>query len=368
MGNRLTLNDNGTLKTYTYNSVNELTSSSEGSYTYDQNGNTLTDAQGRSYVWDQQNRVKEVTKAGTTVRFTYRADGLRARKEVVGELTTDYVYDGQTVVGEKRSDGKSVWYTPGAMGYISRMVVNDATGQVIDKEWFVYDGHSSTRAIVKPNATGDQAVVVARYDYDVYDAVRTQTGSSSNTFKYVASIGHSTDEETGLIYMRARYYAPSLGRFITEDAAQHRANWFTYASGNPTNRIDPDGATDYAELAISMSISALLNGLLNGVISFAQTGNFWSGFVGGAVGGALSVFGPLGSIGGAFASSFITNLMNGAGLYNSLKRALVSAGVAGAGTFLALNFGEIKNAQLTWALIAFDADVLVDAAVGFSLL
>jgi hypothetical protein len=61
----------------------------------------------RTYVWDQQNRLKQVTKNGVTTTFTYRSDGLRASKAVNG-VTTNYVYDGQTVVGETRSDGRAV--------------------------------------------------------------------------------------------------------------------------------------------------------------------------------------------------------------------------------------------------------------------
>jgi RHS repeat-associated protein len=95
--------------------------------------------------------------------------------------------------------------------------------------------------MVKPNAQGTEAVLVARYDYDVYGAVRTQSGSSANRFKYVAGIGHPTDEETGLIYMRARYYEPGTGRFVSEDPARHDANWYVYARNSPTNNFDTDG-------------------------------------------------------------------------------------------------------------------------------
>ncbi|MCS6861763.1 MAG: hypothetical protein NZT92_15775 [Abditibacteriales bacterium] len=236
VGNRLTKTESGNTTTYTYNSVNELTSSSEGSYTYDANGNTLTDAQGRSYVWDQQNRLKQVTKNGVTTTFTYRADGLRASK-TVNEVTTHYVYDGQTVVGEIRSDGTSSWYTPGPSGYISRTDL-DNQENVTNKEWFVYDGLGSCRAMVKPNAQGTEAVLVARYDYDVYGKVRTQSGSSSNRFKYVAAIGHPTDEESGLIYMRARYYEPTTGRFVSGDPGMDGVNWYVYAVDNPVNMVD----------------------------------------------------------------------------------------------------------------------------------
>jgi hypothetical protein len=55
------------------------------------------------------------------------------------------------------------------------------------------EGLGSCRAIVKPNADSSQAVIATRYDYDVYGVARSSSGSSSNSFKYVASIGHPTD-------------------------------------------------------------------------------------------------------------------------------------------------------------------------------
>ena len=49
---------------------------------------------------------------------------------------------------------------------------------------------------------------------------------------------------TGLIYMRARYYDPQLGRFASEDPSGNGINWFTYSSNNPTNKVDMDGKID----------------------------------------------------------------------------------------------------------------------------
>jgi uncharacterized protein RhaS with RHS repeats len=49
------------------------------------------------------------------------------------------------------------------------------------------------------------------------------------------------DSETGLIYMRARYYDPNLGRFVSEDQAGQGGNWFIYCAGDPVNKVDPSG-------------------------------------------------------------------------------------------------------------------------------
>jgi RHS repeat-associated protein len=69
--------------------------------------------------------------------------------------------------------------------------------------------------------------------YDVYGLVR---GGDNGTSRHkrrpelaegcVGSLGHTSEDETGLIYMRARWMDPALGRFISEDPARDGANWF----------------------------------------------------------------------------------------------------------------------------------------------
>lgn len=101
---------------------------------------------------------------------------------------------------------------------------------------FVYDGLGSCRALMASNG-----VVVAKYDYDAYGPTRGQEGQRSNNFKYVAQIGHPTDEEIGLIYMRARYYDPEVGRFVSEDPGRNGGNWYPYAEADPINKVDLTG-------------------------------------------------------------------------------------------------------------------------------
>ncbi|MBI3947015.1 MAG: RHS repeat protein [Armatimonadetes bacterium] len=86
---------------YTYNNANMLLTRGGQNYTNDAAGNTLTDAAaGRSMDWDCQNRMVECVYNNTTSTFTYGADGLR-RSKTVGQNTTDYQLDGQSVVGRQ---------------------------------------------------------------------------------------------------------------------------------------------------------------------------------------------------------------------------------------------------------------------------
>ena len=81
---------------YNYNPSNQLTSNSVGSYTYDANGNTLTDAQGWSFTWNFENRLTQAVvpgqNSGTT---TFKYDPFRRRIQKSGPMgTTNYLYDG----------------------------------------------------------------------------------------------------------------------------------------------------------------------------------------------------------------------------------------------------------------------------------
>jgi RHS repeat-associated protein len=61
---------------------------------------------------------------------------------------------------------------------------------------------------------------------------------------------HELDTQTGLLYAKARYYHPGIGRFITIDPVggsvgrSQSWNGYAYASNNPINRFDPDGSAD----------------------------------------------------------------------------------------------------------------------------
>jgi RHS repeat-associated protein len=178
-------------------------------------------------MWDALNRMASCTYAGQTSTFTYGADGLR-RRMVTGANTTDYLLDGQSVVREIKNGVIDATYLIGPRGPEYKRDQNGAVS------WYLYDGLGSVVGLV--DSSGN---VTNTRKYDVYGAPRNAQTGSAHCF--VGGLGHTSDAETGLIYMRARYMDPATGRFVSEDPKQHGANWYAYANANPVNVIDPNG-------------------------------------------------------------------------------------------------------------------------------
>jgi RHS repeat-associated protein len=234
MGNRTQKTDSisGT-ESYGYNNANMLLSRGASSYTNDLNGNTLTGG-GRTNTWDSENRLYQCVSGGTTSVYTYGADGLRRRAAVTvggNTTTTDFILDGAMPVRERRNSANYATYLVGPRGPEYRR--DDVAGTV---RWYLYDGLGSVLGEVDPSGN-----VTATRKYDVYGSVRASTGVSTSRQKFVGGLGHPSDDETGLIYMRARYCDPVTGKFVSQDPAKLGKNWFTYTGNNPANGYDFTG-------------------------------------------------------------------------------------------------------------------------------
>jgi RHS repeat-associated protein len=272
MGNRTSKTDSGgtgTGASYTFDAANRLTSvtptgGSSAAVTFDADGNTLTDASGRTYTWDSENRMTSCTYQGDTTTYTYGYDGLR-RSSTKDSVTTNYVYDGDILVAEMRPNASGTLVivtmfmlgTQGIEAKIDETTQTEAyyeldptTGNyVLDANnnkivayrgvtsWYIYDGHGNVVGIVN----GVTGAYTANPTLDVYGIPR-ETGASATKQGYCGSLGHVTDD-TGLVYMRARYYDPSVGRFVSEDPSCNGVNWYVYCRDNPVNLVDSDGQT-----------------------------------------------------------------------------------------------------------------------------
>ena len=99
--------------------------------------------------------------------------------------------------------------------------------------------------------------VTKSYRYDAFGVEIDPDVNDLNPWRYA---GECFDRESGNYYLRARYYNPRTGRFMQQDPIKDGLNWYTYASGNPVNRIDPWGLKDYTK-TITSGIKTLSTGL-----------------------------------------------------------------------------------------------------------
>jgi RHS repeat-associated protein len=214
--------------TYIYDDANRLTSLNGVTYTWDNNGNLLNDGV-NTYTYDFANRLKTLTGQGNTVTYTYNGLGDRLRETVNGNPTT-FTMDLNTGLTQALSDGTNTYIY--GLGRIAQVNSNGT-------EYFLNDALNSVRQMT--DASGE--ITYARA-YDPYSVVASTSGSSQSAYAFA---GESYGDSTQLLYLRARYYASGMGRFLTRDTWEGDANnplslkkW-NYVSGNPINKTDPTG-------------------------------------------------------------------------------------------------------------------------------
>ena len=282
--------EEGVLTAYTYDSLGRLTQVTEGgkltSYTYDSRSNRLTKTVNESgtdltetYTYDENGRLTQLASGGISTLFTYDLNGnqtqvvkdggetdtyaYNSRNELISadvndELSefsyyrsglrsnkdgTTYIYDGKNVLAEITED------TIRLNAYGNALILT------IQGEITTADGVISVTGVgvyaYGQNLHGDITKVVSlagilynSYRYDAFGILVEKTEVVTNTFFYS---GYQYDSETGLYYLRSRYYNPETARFITEDSFTGyytdplSLNKYTYCHNNPISYSDPDG-------------------------------------------------------------------------------------------------------------------------------
>lgn len=239
VGNRLSVTSNLfniSSGVFSFNANDFL--STEG---YDNNGNVTAEA-GNLLGYDFQGRLVIAKNPANNiqVQIAYDAFGNRISKTVAG-VTTQYLVDEQNptglpqVVEEVANGTVQKTYT---YGYIL-LSQNQFTGSVTTPRFYGYDGGGNVRFLT--DAAGQ---ITDTYDYDAFGNLINAAGGTINNYLYR---GRQFDADLGLYYLRARYYNPATGRFLSRDpepgdfadpATFHR---YLYADSDPVDRIDPTG-------------------------------------------------------------------------------------------------------------------------------
>ena len=179
-----------------------------------------------TYEWDDYNNLVKVTLPDNTVtEHEYNPNHIREEKKTDGDTFTTGILG----VNETDFDGTKRSYILG----------HQVLGYRENGNFFFYirDGLGSVRAILDSSYQE-----VESFDFDEFGNPLGLTPSSSKT--YVGGLGvHNDLNETNLLYMQRRHYAPDLGRFISPDpiGLAGGSNLFSYGMNNPVTYTDHTG-------------------------------------------------------------------------------------------------------------------------------
>jgi RHS repeat-associated protein len=238
-----------------YNANDQLSSE-----TYDANGNTTQAANGNSYTYDSENHMIKMTNGSAVVTMIYDAFGNRVAKTVNG-VTTQYLVEDdvnptgypqvvEELTGPIGSGVVARQYTYG-LQRISENLSPTVTGNSTwTPSFYGYDGFGSVRQL-----TNSAGTVTDSYEYDAFGNSFTKSGTTPNNYLYR---GEQYDPDLGLYYLRARYYNPSTGRFLSRDPEDGKPtdpktlHKYLYANGDPVDRVDPRGRDAIIEYLVEL--------------------------------------------------------------------------------------------------------------------
>ena len=241
VGNRLS----SLAASYSVNSSNEMTAAGGEMYTYDANGNTTSkiDSSGTTtYTWDFENRLTSVTlptvagqpDSGGTVSFKYDPFGHRVQKSFTQSgttTTTNYLYDADSLIEEVDPSGNAL------ARYTQTQGVDEPLAMLRSGTTSYYNADALGSVTSLANGAG---TLTQTYTFDSFGKTTASSGSLTNPFRFT---GREFDTESSIYFMRARYFDPTTGRFVSEDPARFPGgiNFYTYVENNPVNLIDPFG-------------------------------------------------------------------------------------------------------------------------------
>ena len=339
-------------------------------YSYDQHGNMLRMPQLQSMQWDFLDRLLMTRRQriageededgeqhdGERTYYGYDASGQRVRKVTLLAGSSNTVKDERIYLG-----GFEVYRS-----YVTNVLERESLHVMDDKQRIALVETETSDASAQPltryqlgNHLGtacleldDQAQIVSYEEYTPYGSSTYQglhdIEVPAKRYRYT---GKERDEESGLYYHGARYFAPWLARWTSCDpavfggAASERANHqpYEYVENKPVAANDPDGrAINFLAAAVGAAVGAVIGGAIEAGRQYVTTGRVsdWGAVGASAAGGAVS---------GA-----VAGLTMGASLVVQATAAAAS-GVAGGATTRALR-GEEHTAGA----------VALDAAIGLA--
>ncbi|WP_434300687.1 RHS repeat-associated core domain-containing protein [Corallococcus exiguus] len=221
-----------------YDVASQLTAWNGQTMSYDANGNLTSDGT-RAFTWDVRNQLAQINNGtGTLATFLYEPTGRRSRKTMSG-TAEDYLYSGGNFI--------QVQSLAGTTNLLTGFGLDEVFSQTssLGSQDYLSDAMRSTVALVDGSSA-----LSATYTYEPYGKTAFLGTTSGNRQTFTGR----EDDNTGLLYFRARYYDPSTGRFLQEEPLAHLPGAlqayalmgqglpaYAYGSNNPLTYNDPSG-------------------------------------------------------------------------------------------------------------------------------
>ena len=284
---------------------NQLLSSQAGatleSYSYDVHGNMTAIPGMPTLNWDFDNRFRSVDLGGGgTAYYSYDAAGNRTRKVIERQngaleqrlyLGTLEIYT-QVQGGKTQLERETLHVMDGAarLAMIDSLITgNDGTPAQLIR--YQFGNHLGTALL----ELDDAAKIISYEEYYPYGSTSFQSvdGTREVPARRYRYTGKERDEESGLYYHGARYYAPWLVRWTACDPSGIRdgLNVYAYVRSRPIIANDPNGRW------LNILIGAVVGAVIGGGVELARQlikgegvdwGRIGAAAVGGAVGGAIA--------------------------------------------------------------------------------
>jgi len=253
-----------------YDAANRLiqSNSQTGStaYSYDASGNLVSTSgpgAGTTFSWDSRGRLQSIAESnGQTSALTYDfGRNLISQRDSgpTSNLAKSFLLDDLADVaylGQSNGDNLSIL---AGQAIDDHLAVVHSTGQI---------EYGATDAINSTVASTDQSG--ARLASSFYEPFGQTSQVSAYPFQYTGRVSVNNQ----LLYYRARYYDPSVGRFVSEDPVGFQGgdvNLYRYVSNRPVSMGDPSGLGGAERIQCGL--------LFVGICSTAAEAGFWPGVV-----------------------------------------------------------------------------------------